>query len=209
VAAIGHQGDQANHQYDIPDFWNAASVHNLPAVTFIKAPAYQDGNAGYSNPLLEQQFVSDFVNRLESLSEWPEIAVVLAWDDSGGWYDHVMSPILNQSQTARDTLTGAGFCGSNPDKVAGGYQARCGYGTRLPMLVVSSWAKQNFVDHGVTDQTSIIRFVEDNWGVGRIGDYSFDERAGTLENMFDFGGKKRAQPLFLDPATGQVIQSQE
>jgi len=204
VAMIGHQGDQANHQYDIPDFWKAAKADNLPAVSFIKAPAYQDGNAGYSNPLLEQTFVVDFINRLESLPEWPEIAVVIAWDDSGGWYDHVMSPILNQSQTSRDALTGPGLCGSNPDKVAGGYQARCGYGTRLPMLVVSSWAKQNFVDHGMTDQTSIIRFIEDNWGLGRIGDNSFDALAGSLDRMFDFSGRDRAHRLFLDPSTGQV-----
>jgi phospholipase C len=89
-----------------------------------------------------------------------------------------MSPIINQSQTARDALTGVGLCGSNPNKVAGGYQARCGYGTRLPFLVISPWAKQNYVDDGVTDQTSIIRFTEDNWQTGRIGDYSFDALAG-------------------------------
>ena len=142
VATIGHQGDQANHQYDIPDFWNAANSGNMPAVSFIKAPAYQDGNAGYSNPLLEQQFVVNFINQLEinqleSLPTWRSTAVVIAWDDSGGWYDHVMPPVINQSQTARDALTGPGQCGSNGNKVAGGYQARCGYGTRLPLLLVS------------------------------------------------------------------------
>jgi phospholipase C len=208
VAMIG-QGDQANHQYDIPDFWNAANAGNLPAVSFVKAPAYQDGNAGYSNPLLEQQFVVDFINRLQELREWPETAVVLAWDDSGGWYDHVMSPILNQSQTARDALTGPGLCGSNPDKVAGGYQARCGYGTRLPFLVVSPWAKQNYVDHHLTDQTSIIRFIEDNWQTGRIGDSSFDGLAGDLQPMFDFGKHRLAPPLLLNPATGEIVSHPE
>jgi phospholipase C len=49
-AMIGHQGDRANHQYDIDDFWTAASAGNLPAVSFIKAPAYQNGNPGYSTP---------------------------------------------------------------------------------------------------------------------------------------------------------------
>lgn len=204
-ALIGHQGDQANHQYDTDDFWTAASVNNLPAVSFIKAPAYEDGNPGYSTPLLEQQFVVDFINRLQSLKEWPEIAVVLAWDDSGGWYDHVMSPIVNQSQSARDAVTGPGQCGSNADRVSGGYEGRCGYATRLPLLVVSSWAKQNYVDHAVTDQTSILRFIEDNWGTGRIGDFSYDERAGSLRGLFDFDRKYRAPKLFLDPVTGQVV----
>jgi len=207
TAMIGHQGDQANHQYDIPDFWNAANAGNLPAVSFIKAPAYQDGNAGYSNPLLEQQFVVNFINQLEALPTWSSTAVVIAWDDSGGWYDHVMPPIVNQSQTARDALTGTGLCGSNANKVAGGYQARCGYGTRLPFLIVSPWAKQNYVDHGVTDQTSIIRFIEDNWQTGRIGDFSFDALAGDISGMFDFKNEHRAPLLILDQNTGEPLDS--
>ena len=207
TAMIGHQGDQANHQYDIPDFWNAANAGNMPAVSFIKAPAYQDGNAGYSNPLLEQQFVVNFINQLEASPTWHSTAVVIAWDDSGGWYDHVMPPIINQSQTARDALTGPGLCGSNANKVAGGYQARCGYGTRLPFLIVSPWAKQNYVDHGVTDQTSIIRFIEDNWQTGRIGDYSFDALAGDISGMFDFDKEHRAPLLILDPNTGELLDS--
>jgi phospholipase C len=77
------------------------------------------------------------------------------------------------------------------------------------MLVVSQWAKQNYVDHGVTDQTSIIRFIEDNWSTGRIGDYSFDQLAGDIRPMFDFSQKKPAAQLFLDPATGVVVHSQE
>ncbi len=203
AALIGHQGDQANHQYDIPNFWQAANAHNLPAVSFIKAPAYQDGNAGYSNPLLEQQFVVDFINRLEALPEWSSTAVIIAWDDSGGWYDHVMAPIINQSQTSRDALTGPGLCGSNPAQVLGGYQARCGYGTRLPMILVSPWSKQNFVAHNVTDQTSIIRFIEDNWQTGRIGDSSFDALAGDISPMFDFTKRQLNPPLFLNTTTGE------
>lgn len=209
VALIGHQGDQANHQYDVADFWNAANAGNLPAVSFIKAPAYEDGNAGYSDPLLEQQFVVDFIDRLESLREWSETAVVIAWDDSGGWYDHVMPPIVNQSQTARDSLTGPGLCGSNASKVAGGYEARCGYGTRLPFLVVSPWAKQNYVDHHMTDQTSIIRFIEDNWQTGRIGNYSFDSLAGDVQPMFDFSKHHLAPPLLLNPSTGEISNGQD
>jgi phospholipase C len=209
VAMIGHQGDQANHQYDIPDFWNAANAGNLPAVSFIKAPAYQDGNAGYSNPLLEQQFVVDFVNRLQALPTWSSTAVLLAWDDSGGWYDHVTAPVVSQSQTPRDALTGPGLCGSNPAKVLGGYQGRCGYGTRLPMLVVSPWARQNFVDHGVTDQTSIIRFIEDNWQTGRIGDSSFDALAGDIKPLFDFRKSTPNPPLILSTTTGEPTGSDD
>jgi phospholipase C len=69
VAAVGHN-DQANHQYDIADFWAAADTGNLPAVSFLKAPAYQDGHAGYSDPLDEQRWLVSTINRLEALPTW-------------------------------------------------------------------------------------------------------------------------------------------
>ncbi len=90
----------------------------------------------------------------------------------------------------------------------GAYQGRCGYGPRLPLLVVSPFAKRNYVDGTLTDQTSILRFIEDNWDLGRIGDQSLDEKAGTLLNMFDFQ-RPRFRRLFLDPATGQIIRADE
>jgi phospholipase C len=194
--------DQANHQYDLSDFWKAVSGGNMPAVSFLKAAAYQDGHAGYSDPLDEQHFLVNTINRLEQSDYWKSTAVVIAYDDSDGWYDHQMSPIVNQSQDpVNDALNGAS-CGSNPADVAGGYQDRCGYGPRLPLLVISPFAKSNSVDHSVTDQSSILRFIEDNWHLGRIGDSSFDAKAGSLDGLFDFG-KAHNKPLFLDPVTGE------
>jgi phospholipase C len=202
VAMIGHQGDQANHQYDLTDFWAALAAHNLPAVSFLKAPGYQDGHAGYSSPVLEQQFIADTINRLERSSDWRSTAVVIAYDDSDGWYDHQIGPIVNHSQSAADALSDPGQCGTNPP--SGGYEGRCGYGPRLPLLVVSPFAKSNFVDHSVTDQSSILRFIEDNWGTGQIGDASFDAKAGSLDNMFNFRQHDEgASRLFLDPNTGE------
>jgi phospholipase C len=89
--------------------------------------------------------------------------------------------------------------------VLGGYSDRCGYGPRLPLLVVSPYSKTNFVDHSVTDQSSILRFVEDNWQTGRIGNASFDTKAGSLNNMFSFT-KAEANTLLLDPTTGKPIK---
>ena len=62
---IGHPGDAANHQYDIHDFFDAISAGNFPAVSFLKAPGYQDGHAGYSDPLDEQTFIVNTINFLE------------------------------------------------------------------------------------------------------------------------------------------------
>jgi phospholipase C len=204
--------DQANHQYDLADFWAAIDANNMPAVSFLKAPAYQDGHAGYSDPLDEQEYIVETINRLEKTPFWHDTAVVIAYDDSDGWYDHLMSPIVNQSNDpVVDALALAGTppaatCGTKAQNVMGGYQDRCGYGPRLPLLVVSPYAKSNFVDHTTTDQTSILRFIEDNWETGRIGNFSFDAKAGSLLTMFAFppvGPVTGANKLFLDPMTGE------
>jgi phospholipase C len=200
VAAIGYT-DQANHQYDITDFWQALDAHNLPVVSYLKAPAYQDGHAGYSSPLLEQTFLVETINRLTKSSYWEHIAIIISYDDSDGWYDHAMPPNVNQSQTPYDVLTGDGQSGTNPP--LGGYQGRFGYGPRLPLLVVSPFAKRNFVDHSISDQSSVLRFIEDNWKLGRIGNGSFDALAGSLVNMFDFDSEHHAHQMILDPNTGE------
>jgi phospholipase C len=83
-------------------------------------------------------------------------------------------------------------------------QARCGYGPRIPMLVISPYAKKNFVDHGLTDQSSVVRFIEDNWELPQIGNGSFDEVAGSILNMFDFKNE-REQKVILNVSTGQVV----
>jgi phospholipase C len=200
VSMIG-KTDQAHHQYDITSFWTAADAGNMPAVSFLKPPAYQDGHAGYSDPLDEQHFLVDTINSLEKLPTWKSTAVVIAYDDSDGWYDHVMGPIVNQSNDpAYDALTGPGQCGTAKP---GAYEDRCGYGPRLPLMVISPYARDNFVDHSITDQSSILRFIEDNWGLGQIGDQSFDALAGSMNNLFDFSGRNAAHKLFLDPSTGE------
>jgi phospholipase C len=126
-------------------------------------------------------------------------AVVIAYDDSDGWYDHQLSPIVNGSTDA--ALHVPGLCGTRP--AAGGQLDRCGYGPRTPLLVVSPFSKVNFVDHHVTDQTSIIKFVEDNWRTGRVGGGSFDARAGRLDSMLDFF-EPHSRPVLLAP-DGHVI----
>jgi phospholipase C len=210
VRMIGHDGDAANHQYDMEDFYRAVRAGNLPAVSFLKAPGYQDGHAGYSDPLDEQQFVAGVIDILQQTPEWSSTAVFINYDDSDGWYDHQLGPIVNQSTTADDMLTGTGQCGDGTNSALPGpsgaahAQGRCGYGPRLPLLVVSPWARHNFVDHTMTDQTSIIRFVEDNWLRGkRIGSGSFDAIAGPVNNMFDFSHMENRRPYLLNPVSGE------
>jgi phospholipase C len=201
VAMIGHT-DQANHQYDLADFWAAADAGGMPAVSFLRAATYQQGHPGSSDPLDEQQFLISTINRLQQLPDWGSTAVVITWDESDGWYDHVMPPLVNDSQSAQDTLTGPGTCGTQPPLA--GFTGRCGFGPRIPLLVISPWAKVNYVSHALTAQSAIIGFIEDNWGLGRIGGGSFDAISGSLLPMFSFG-HPTAQRLFLDPATGEPV----
>jgi phospholipase C len=200
IAMIGHT-DQANHQYDLADFFAAADHGNLPAVSYLKAAKYQDGHAGYSDPLDEQTFLVNTINHLQKLSSWKSTAVIVLYDDSDGWYDHEIGPIVSQSQTTLDTLSGTGMCGNNSP--LDGQQAKCGVGPRQPLLIISPFAKRNFVDGTFTDQSSVVQFIEDNWLAGqRIGSGAADARAGTLDNMFTFQGQRNGR-LFLDPTTGE------
>jgi phospholipase C len=231
VQAIGHslipgtnKPEPANHQYDINDFFTTLKTGNLPAVSFLKAAAFEDGHAGYSDPLDEQHFVVRVINALQKSPEWSETAVIILYDDSDGWYDHQMPPIVNPSfNPVVDTLNGAGVCKTSngfqqgedvfdtPLKGTSGKPAwgRCGYGTRMPLLVVSPFAKRNHVDHTLTDQSSVLRFIEDNWLDGkriqRGG--SFDTIAGPLNNMFDFDNRDEGGPrkVLLDEKTGVVV----
>lgn len=177
LAEVGRDGP-ANHLYDRVWFWRAAEAGALPAVSFLKAPAYQDGHPGYSNPLDEQVWLVDTINRLQQLPAWERMAIIIAWDDSDGWYDHVMAPVVNHSNTPLDF-----GCGDRTDGSGG----RCAYGPRLPLLVISPWAKENYVSSVLSDQTSILRFIEDNWlGGQRVTEMSFDRIAGSLLDLFDF-----------------------
>jgi phospholipase C len=205
--AIGNDDGGVNHQYDLHDFFDAVRAGAFPAVSFLKAAGYQDGHAGYSSPLDEQTFIVDTINFIETRPQWASTLIVIAWDDSDGWYDHQMSPIVSQSVTTADVSNGHALCGSKNTNGIGG---RCGYGPRLPFVVISPFAKKNFVDHTLTDQSSILRFIEDNWSLPRI-ENSFDAIAGPIANMLDFTQEEEPddRALFLDPSTGQPIQLED
>lgn len=205
VSAIG-SSDQANHQYAITDFWNSVANGTMPAVSFLKPPANETGHPSTSSPLLEQTFLVNAINQLQQSPDWAAMAIIITYDDSDGWYDHVMPPIVSQSNDpSEDALLGtAGLCGTPAPSA---FEDRCGYGPRLPFIVISPFAKPNFVDNTVTDQTSITRFIEDNWQLGQIGDSSFDAIAGPIVNLFNFKGSRNSTPLILDPTTGEPTGS--
>ncbi len=216
LATIGysfmHDGvtrEPANHNYDLRDFYDAVTAGNFPSVSYIKLPAHQDGHAGYSNPLDEQVGTVTLVNFLEQQPDWKSTAVIIVWDDSDGWYDHAFAKVTNPSFDAEaDQLGGPGKCGAGvplPGVAGKPVNGRCGPGTRVPFLVISPWAKSNYVSHDRISLASVPRFIEDNWLKGqRIGGGSFDATAGSIDALFDFTGRGHNTPLNLDPTTGVV-----
>jgi len=202
--------DPANHEYDINDFYAAIEAGNFPAVSYIKAPAYQDSHAGYSDPIDEQYFLVSVINFLQHHHAWADTAVIVAYDDSDGWYDHAYATPTSSSYSTADQLNGSGICGTGTQ--ANGVNGlpvngRCGPGMRLPFLVISPYAKRNYVSHTQISQASIIRFIEDNWlAGGRLGGGSFDATAGSIMDMFSFAKADRRN-LYLDPQTGTPVAS--
>ncbi len=204
LGEIGHNG-QANHNYDISWFYKDLASGHMPAVSFLKAPAYENGHAGYSDPIDEQHYLVKTINAIMQSKFWHNTAIMLTYDDSDGWYDHVMPPIVNSSQDpALDALNGTGVCGNGIPM--GGFEDRCGYGMRLPFLLISPYARTNYVSSSLADQTSIMAFIENNWlGGERIGNGSYDALAGSLLKMFNFGPKAAAR-LILNPRTGELAR---
>jgi phospholipase C len=156
------------------------------------------------------------INFLQQQAAWRETVVIIAYDDSDGWYDHQMAPIGNASfDSTADQISGPGRCGvrgKTPQArgVASNkpVNGRCGPGTRQPFLVISPWARVNYVDHAQITQSSIIRFIEDNWLSGkRLGGGSFDATTGNITGMFDFTSPPRMTPLYLDPELGTVVST--
>ncbi|MGY4224681.1 phospholipase C [Bradyrhizobium sp. USDA 4503] len=229
VNAVGHTYvpgsktlDPANHAYDLEDFYASVKAGNFPAVSYIKMPAYQDGHPGNSDPLDEQAGNVELINFLQKQKEWGETAVIITYDDSDGWYDHqYLAPISASYDPTADQVNGPGQCGrgigrQTPPNGLNGQpvNGRCGPGTRVPFLVISPFAKRNYVSHTRISQASVVRFIEDNWLHGqRLGGGSFDDNVESIADMFDFerghgqDHEYRQDTLFLDPTAGTVIVS--
>jgi len=222
--ADGVTKDPANHQYDTNDFFAALNNGAMPAVSFLKAPSYQDAHPGNSDPIDEQTFVVNTINAIMKSSYWDSTAIIITYDDSDGWYDHQMPPIINPSYSSYvDVLNGASVCNSgvqqgqrlNPmlagSDTAKGVLGRCGFGTRLPLLVISPWAKQNYVSHELLNQASVLRSIEENWLGGELiqaDGGSFDSKSENLSSLFDFtltAAQRASRTLILDTSTGAIV----
>ena len=96
------------------------------------------------------------IRAIQASPAWPSTAILLTWDESGGFYDHVPPPQVDES----------------------------GYGFRVPMIVISPLAKRGWIDHDVMDHTSILKFIADNWRLPALT--AREARANNMHSAFDF-----------------------
>ncbi len=201
-----------HHQYDVNDFFAAVTAGNFPSVSYIKAPAVGDSHPGNSDPIDEQAFDTKVVNFLMQQPDWKNTAVIITYDDSDGWYDHAYaSPTTSSADATEDQLNGPGVCnaaGASPGIGVTGaaVNGRCGPGTRIPLIVISPYAKVNYVDHTRITQASVVQFIEDNWlGSTRLGNGAHDATTGSIMSLFDFTNGGKTPTLFLDNNTGTKL----
>jgi phospholipase C len=137
-------------------FFKEVAENRLPAVSWI-VPILT--NSDHSGPHVDAgpSWVGNIVNTVGESKYWDSTAVVIVWDDWGGFYDNVPPPF-------RDKTGGLGF--------------------RVPMLVVSPYARKGYIAHREYEFGSILKFIEDNWQLGRIG--TSDVRAASIAGCLDF-----------------------
>src|SRR5215831_4060985 len=145
-----------NTQHGLGDFVSAAANGTLPAVTFLK-PGDTDGHPGYSTMYAYETFVARAVAAVQNNPQlWRSTAIIITEDESGGYYDSgYIQPVS--------------FFGDGP---------------RIPMQVVSPYARQGFVDHTYTDHVSILKFIEANWGLKPLTSYSEDNMPNATPGAY-------------------------
>jgi phospholipase C len=134
-----------------------------------------------------EKFLSDVVNALMQSPQWPHSALIVTFDEHGGIYDHVPPP----PACAPDDIAPMLGNGDTPGDFAN-------YSVRVPLIVVSPYAKPHFVSHAVYDHTSITRFIETRFKLGALT--KRDANADPLTDLFDFKKASFATPPSLPPA---------
>lgn len=144
------------------DVFTDISRNTLPGIAWVIPDLRNSDHPGtpfHSGP----SWVASVVNAIGKSPAWDKTAIVVIWDDWGGWYDHVAPP---------------------------GKRKFGGLGFRIPLLAVAPYAKAGYIAHDDYQTGSIVRFVEDNWELGRLG--TTDEDAPSfVKDFFDFSQKPR------------------
>ena len=153
--------DREVHLQDGEDFLLAIEKGTLPQVAFYKPTGQLNEHPGYTDVISGDQHVDDILNKIKLSPIWKKTAVIVTYDENGGFWDHVAPPKGD----------------------------RWGPATRIPAIVISPFAKRHFVDHTVYDTTSIIKFITLRFGLEPLP--GVRANAGDLLNAFDFKPAKK------------------
>ncbi|MBA3450640.1 MAG: acid phosphatase [Chloroflexia bacterium] len=146
-----------SHLQDETKFLSSLEDGTMPAVSYIKPLGIVDEHAGYSTVESGENHAVSLIEAVQASSFWERSAIVVTYDDFGGWYDHVAPPPID----------------------------RWGPGGRVPAIIISPWARKGFVDHTPYDHTSILKFIEWRWGLDPLAQR--DAMAWNLLPAFEFG----------------------
>lgn len=139
---------------DFSQFSNDLASGNFPAVSFVFPNNRDDMHPGFAPITNGISFIDSIVKQLQTSSIWNTTAVVVTWDTFGGWYDHVPPPTVDSQ----------------------------GLAARVPLLVISPLAKQHYVSHVQMDHVSILRFIQNNWGLSTLN--SRNTQSNDLSDLF-------------------------
>ena len=151
--------NKTKYLLDETKFITAAQNGTMPSVSFIKPIGEENEHPGYADIVAGENHVIQLINAIQSGPEWNSTAIIITYDENGGFWDHVAPPAID----------------------------RWGPGTRVPAIIVSPYAKKGFVDHTQYETVSILAFIEKRFGVAALG--TRDAAAADLENAFDFTQK--------------------
>jgi len=147
---------KADHLKDETDMMTAIAGGTLPAVTFFKPVGIENEHPNYTDVITGENHIVDLINTLRSSPLWKDTAIIITYDEHGGWYDHVAPPKVD----------------------------RWGPGSRVPTIIISPYAKKNNIDKTVYDTTSILALIEHRWSLAPLSDR--DAKVADLTAAFDF-----------------------
>jgi len=152
--------DRARHLRDYADLIEAIDRGTLPQVAFYKPPGALNQHPGYTDALSGDRHIAELIGKLRASTYWPKIAIIVTYDENGGFWDHVAPP-------------------AGP-----GWGDRWGPGTRIPAIIVSPYARRGYVDSTPYDTTSVIKFITRRFALEPLP--GVRTKMGDLTNAFDF-----------------------
>jgi phospholipase C len=155
--------DRERHLRDYADFLDAIDNGTLPQVAFYKPTGALNEHPGYTDVLSGDRHIAGLVGKLRASRYWPKVAIIVTYDENGGFWDHVAPP------------AGPGWGG------------RFGPGTRIPAIIVSPYARRGYVDSTPYDTTSVIKFITRRFKLEPLP--GVRAKMGDLTSAFDFGSQ--------------------